>query len=60
MKFEYYTKITSARPNTKSVRTTIPHEVVKFLELKNGDNIKWVVDIDSKNIKTCIYKEKKE
>lgn len=56
MKFEYNTKITLARSNSKSVRTTIPHEVVKFLDLSEGDNLKWIVDVNSENIKTCVLK----
>ena len=56
MKFEYETKITSARPNSKSVRTTVPKEVVKFLDLSEGDNIKWIVEIKSDKIVTNIVK----
>ena len=58
MKFEYNTKISSARPTSKSARTTIPQEIMKFLELKKGDKIIWTVDIESENIKVEISKDK--
>lgn len=56
MKFEYETKITSARPNSKSVRTTVPKEVVQFLNLSEGDNIKWIVEVTGDKIVTNVVK----
>lgn len=32
---------TSARPNTKSLRATIPEGVVFHLSLKDGDKLEW-------------------
>ena len=31
------TKATSARPNSPSLKTTIPESIVKMIELSNGD-----------------------
>ncbi len=42
--FEYETKISIARPNSKSGRTTIPKEVMKFLDVKIGDEVNWIVE----------------
>lgn len=42
--FKYSTKVSLARPNSKSARTTIPKEVMQFLNLEIGDNINWVVE----------------
>lgn len=56
MKFEYKTKITSARPNSKSVRTTVPKEVVQFLNLSEGNNIKWIVEVTNDKVVTTIVK----
>ena len=57
MKFEYDTKITSARPNSKSVRTTVPKEVVQFMNLSEGNIIKWVVELTDDKIITTIVKK---
>lgn len=56
MKFEYETKITSARSNSKSVRTTVPKEVVQFMNLSKGDNIKWIVEITGNKVVISIVK----
>jgi len=57
MKFEYETKITSARPNSNSVRTTVPKEVVQFMNLSEGNIIKWVVEITDDKVVTNIIKK---
>ena len=41
--FEYDTKVSLARPNSNSGRTTIPKEIMKFLDMKIGDSINWEV-----------------
>ena len=56
--FEYETKISVARPNSLSGRTTIPKEVMKFLNVKIGDSINWIVEYN--NGKTEIKIEKIE
>jgi bifunctional DNA-binding transcriptional regulator/antitoxin component of YhaV-PrlF toxin-antitoxin module len=35
------TKLTKAASNRKSLRTTVPKEVVTDLELKEGDSVEW-------------------
>ena len=35
-----------ARPNTKSLRATIPEGIVAFLELENGDKLEWKMEFD--------------
>jgi hypothetical protein len=36
---------TSARPETKSLRATIPEGIVAYLELKNSDKLEWKMDM---------------
>ena len=56
--FEYETKISIARPNSLSGRTTIPKEVMKFLDVGIGDSLQWTVEY--KNGKTSVKVEKLE
>ncbi len=42
--FEYESKISIARPNSLSGRTTIPKEVMKFLDVEIGDSVRWTVE----------------
>lgn len=41
---EYTTKLSKGGPN--SIRSVIPKEVLKLLELELGDSLKWTVNID--------------
>lgn len=50
---------TSARPDTKSLRATIPEGVVAFLNLESGDKLEWTMDFE-KNERIVIVKKKKE
>jgi hypothetical protein len=36
-----------ARPNTKSLRATVPEGIVAFLELADGDKLEWRMDIQN-------------
>jgi hypothetical protein len=36
-----------ARPNTKSLRATIPEGIVAFLELTERDKLEWRMDIQN-------------
>lgn len=56
--FEYESKISVARPNSLSARTTIPKEVMKFLGAEIGDKVNWIVEYN--NGKTEIKVEKVE
>jgi hypothetical protein len=40
---EFITKVTVARPNSQSLRTTIPESIVKLMDLKAGDELSWTV-----------------
>jgi antitoxin component of MazEF toxin-antitoxin module len=40
---EFTTKVTVARPNSNSLRTTIPESVVKLMDLNPGNEISWTV-----------------
>lgn len=40
-KISFKTKVSISRPDSPSVRTTIPPEVAKALKLKNGDFLEW-------------------
>lgn len=50
---------TSARPDTKSLRATIPEGVVAFLNLESGDKLEWKMDFE-KNERIVIVKKKKD
>ena len=56
--FEYESKISIARPNSLSARTTIPKEVMKFLGVEIGDKVNWIVEYNDG--KTEIKVEKVE
>lgn len=56
--FEYESKISIARPNSLSARTTIPKEVMKFLGAEIGDKVNWIVEYN--NGKTEVKIEKVE
>ncbi len=50
---------TSARPETKSLRATIPEGIVAYLELENGNKLEWKMDtINGKRV-AVIRKAKK-
>ena len=51
-------KATTARPNTKSLRATIPEGVVAFLNLQSGDSLEWFMEIE-KNERVVKVKKKK-
>lgn len=55
--FKYETKISLARPNSKSARTTIPKEVMNFLDMEIGDLIEWNVKINGENVNVEIHKK---
>jgi hypothetical protein len=44
-------KISIARPGSPSLRATVPEGIVAFLNLKEGDNLEWKMEIiDGKRI----------
>ena len=54
--FEYESKISVARPNSASGRTTIPKEVMKFLDVEIGDSVKWIVEYVDGNTEIKVKK----
>ena len=55
--FEYETNVSIARPNSKSGRTTIPKEVMNFLDLKIGDYLSWNVKINGEQVVVEVNKK---
>jgi bifunctional DNA-binding transcriptional regulator/antitoxin component of YhaV-PrlF toxin-antitoxin module len=55
---EFKTKITVARPNSSSLRTTIPEGVVKLIDLGAGDELLWKVNIKGGNVQIILSKAK--
>lgn len=44
-------KVGIARPESKSLRATIPEGIVAFLELEKGDKLEWKMEIiDGKRV----------
>jgi bifunctional DNA-binding transcriptional regulator/antitoxin component of YhaV-PrlF toxin-antitoxin module len=39
-------KVSIARPKSKSLRATIPEGIVAFLELEKGDKLEWKMEIE--------------
>ena len=58
--FKYNTKATNAHPNSKSLRSTIPKEIVALLDLEHGDTVQWQVDIVNNDEFKIIVTKKKE
>jgi hypothetical protein len=38
-------KVSIARPESKSLRATVPEGIVAFLELNKGDKLEWKMEI---------------
>ena len=51
-----HSRVTQAKPDTISVRTTIPSNIAKKLNIENGDTLEWDTD---KNGNTWIATAKK-
>lgn len=41
-------KVTVARPGSKSLRATVPEGIVAFLELSEGDTLRWKMRVGKK------------
>ena len=53
------TKVSIARPESKSLRATIPEGIVAFLELEKGDRLEWKMDIVNGERVVLVRKAKK-
>jgi len=38
-------KVSIARPQSKSLRATVPEGIVAFIDLKKGDKLEWKMEI---------------
>ena len=52
-------KVSIARPRSKSLRATIPEGIVAFLELKKGDKLDWKMEIIDNERIAMVKKAKK-
>lgn len=50
---------TNARPETKSLRATIPEGIVVYLDLETGDKLEWKMD-EKKNERVAIVRKKRK
>jgi hypothetical protein len=51
MRMSLQSKVSVARPKSKSLRATIPEGIVAFLELKKGDELEWKMEfVEGKRI----------
>jgi len=48
-----------ARPNTMSLRATVPEGIVAFLELESGDKLEWKMEIIEGNRVALVCKAKR-
>lgn len=55
--FDVKSNIIKQNPNSKSLRTTIPREIVGILELSEEDKLVWEVNSDNNEITVIIKKE---
>lgn len=55
--FEVKSNIIQQNPNSKSLRTTIPSEIVGILELSKDNKLSWEVHSDNNEITVKVKKE---
>lgn len=55
---EFTTKVTVARPNSASLRATIPEAIAQLLDLKAGDEIVWTVTALKDKMNIVVSKKK--
>lgn len=53
-------KVSIARPESKSLRATIPEGMVAFLELEKGDKLEWKMEIIKGERVALVRKMKKD
>jgi len=49
-------KVSIARPQSKSLRATVPEGIVAFLDLKKGDKLEWKMEIIENERVTIVRK----
>lgn len=55
--FEVKSNVIQQNPKSKSLRTTIPSEIVGILELSNNNKLSWEVNSQNDEIVVTIKKE---
>lgn len=55
--FEVKSNVILQNPRSKSLRTTIPSEIVGILELEDKDKLSWEVTTDNNEISVKIKKQ---
>lgn len=53
------TKVTSARPGSRSLRTTIPRGIVYHFSIEKGDILDWTIESDNGALKIVVHLIKK-
>jgi hypothetical protein len=54
---EFISKVTIARPNSTSLRTTIPEGVAKMIDLTGKDSLLWKVNIKGGKVEIILSKK---
>lgn len=54
---EFISKVTYSRPNSPSLRTTIPEGIAKMIELNAGDSLVWKITLKSNNVEIKVSKK---
>lgn len=56
--FKFLTKVNRANNNAKTLRTSIPKEIVNSLELSHGDDLVWNVEVvNNEELKIFVTKK---
>lgn len=55
--FEVTSNIIRQNPKSKSLRTTIPSEIVGIMELSEKDKLTWVVNVEDNKPKITLEKQ---
>jgi hypothetical protein len=51
------TTVGEARPNSKSLRVTIPNGIVMFLDLHSGDEVEWKMEMTPKGQRIAMMRK---
>ena len=54
---DFISKVTIARPNSTSLRTTIPEGIAKMIDLTSDDSLLWKVNIKGGKVEITISKK---
>ena len=54
---KFLTKVNRANNNAKTLRTSIPKEIVNSLELSHGDDLVWNVEVVNEELKIFVSKQ---